>query len=320
MLLRERTARSPSRPAEPDAREHRSRRQSPIAGADARAGWCAMTSTLRPISDWEFEQYVQAEVDGEATADQLAVLEADRVAWRAALAGLRTEAEEHLERARTLRGDERAQVVADLESEVDRIAAAWARHNGQPPPPSAASRGARPARPQRDDDRADEPRDTASPAPATVQLQVSWVPGRVVAWAAGGGEEVDGDRLAELLAAAGAPGAGWTRHDPVTLPGGSRADALSIPVGEVLGWLVAAGAGLIEHEIGASVRWLGRVAIWAVDLTMHGSMVPLLRQRKRSGGTARETNGSYSVRWTPALVDPARLSRLADSMPGVVCA
>src|ERR1700752_1693937 len=116
-----------------------------------------MTSALSSISDWEFEQYVQAEADGEATADQLAVLEADRVAWRAALAGLRTEAEEHLERARTLRGDERARVVADLGAEVARTAAAGARPTGQPPPPSAASRAARPARPRRDDARADEP-------------------------------------------------------------------------------------------------------------------------------------------------------------------
>jgi hypothetical protein len=273
-----------------------------------------MTSTLRPVSDWEFEQYVQAEVDGIATPAQLAVLEADPVGWRAALASLRRETEEHLERARSIRGEERAQVVADLESEVDRIAAAWARHNGQPPPPSAASRNRRPR-----EERVEE-RDTTSPAPDTLQLQVSWVPGRVVAWAAGNGEPVDGDELAELLAAAGAPSTGWTRHDAVTLPDGTRADALSLPVGEVLGWLVAAGAGQISGEIGPSVRWLGRVAIWAVELTAHGAMVPMLRQRKRSSSSARESNGSYSVRWTPALVDSSRLTRLAETMPGVVCA
>src|SRR6267154_1398224 len=100
MLLRGRTARPPS-PAEPDAREPRSRRHTPIAGGRARPRSTRMTS---------------------------------------ALAGLRREAEEHLERARSIRGEERAQVVADLESEVDRIAAAWARHNGQPAPPSAAAR------------------------------------------------------------------------------------------------------------------------------------------------------------------------------------
>src|SRR5438128_2496934 len=158
-----------------------SRRHTPIVGGRARPRSTRMTSALSSISDWEFEQYVQAEVDGEATAQQLAVLEADRVAWRSALAGLRREAEEHLERARSIRGEERAQVVADLESEVDRIAAAWARHNGQPPPPSAAARAAKPARRERDD-REDSERDAGSPAPATVQLQVSWVPGRVVAW------------------------------------------------------------------------------------------------------------------------------------------
>src|SRR5450432_1085642 len=88
------------------------------------------SSTLK-LSEWEFEQYVQAEVDGEATPEQLAVLAADRVAWRAALAILREEAEEHLASARSLRGDEREQVIADLESEQRRIAAAWARHTGQ---------------------------------------------------------------------------------------------------------------------------------------------------------------------------------------------
>ena len=60
-------------------------------------------STLKPLSDWEFEQYVQAEVDGEATPEQLAVLEADRVSWRAALASLRRDADENLASARSLR-------------------------------------------------------------------------------------------------------------------------------------------------------------------------------------------------------------------------
>ena len=66
------------------------------------------------------------------------------------------------------------------------------------------------------------------------------------------------------------------------------------------------------------MRWLGRVAIWAVELTAHGAMVPLLRQRKRVERSARESNGSYSVRWTPALVDSSRFARLAETMPGVV--
>ena len=75
-----------------------------------------------------------------------------------------------------------------------------------------------------------------------------------------------------------------------------------IPIGEVLGWLVAAGP-MNGDAIGPSVRWLGGVAIWAVQLTTGRSMVPLLRQRKRGSGGTRDVNGSYSVRWTPALIN-----------------
>ena len=279
------------------------------------------------LSEWEFEQYVQAEVDGEATPEQLAVLAADRVAWRAALASLREDAEEHLASARALRGDEREQVIADLESEQRRIAAAWARHTNQRVDrPAAQADDARPSQrvaPRgavRDERQAKVDREQQSRAPATLQLQVSWVPGRVVAWAAGGGERADSEQLGSMLTAASAPASGWAKHEAVSLPGGARTDALAIPVGDVLGWLVAAGADQVGADIGPSVRWLGRVAIWAMELTAHGAMVPLLRQRKRSSGSARESNGSYSVRWTPALIDAARLARLAESMPGVVCA
>src|SRR6185295_12234394 len=106
-----------------------------------------------------------------------------------------------------------------------RLTAAWARHNNQPIPPRNGTREAteRPSRGR------DDASDRSTP-PATVQLQVSWVPGRVVAWAAGGGEShVDSERLAEMLAASSAPGAGWPKHEPVSVPGGAKADALSIP-------------------------------------------------------------------------------------------
>src|SRR5262249_34811049 len=93
-----------------------------------------------------------------------------------------------------------------------------------------------------------------------------------------------------------------------------------IPVGDVLGWLVAAGAGQVGDDVGASVRWLGRIAVWAVELTARGAMVPLLRRRTRRSGKTSSTNGSYSVRWTPALIEPARLARLAETMPGAVMA
>ena len=131
-------------PAEQDAWIARSWRRRQCAAVCDGSPVAAVTtpSTLKPISDWEFEQYVQAEVDGEATPEQLAVLQADRMTWRTSLLSLRRDAEEHLESARSLRGDERAQVIADLESEQYRLAAAWARHNNQPIPPRGGSREA----------------------------------------------------------------------------------------------------------------------------------------------------------------------------------
>ena len=46
-------------------------------------------------------------------------------------------------------------------------------------------------------------------------------------------------------------------------------------------------------------------------------MVPQLRQRARSN-RANSSSGSFSVRWTPALVDPKRVARTAERMPGSV--
>src|SRR4029079_9796062 len=109
--------------------------------------------------------YVGLEADGDATPEQIEVLESDRLAWRAALSRLLRDAEEHLASARTIKGEERAQVVADLESEHRRVAAArkWI---------TVQTGG--------DDDEADD--EILEPGP--VRLQVSWEPGRVVAWAA----------------------------------------------------------------------------------------------------------------------------------------
>jgi superfamily II DNA or RNA helicase len=293
-----------------------------------------VTGTPTPIAPWQFDMYVDAEVDGDATPEQLAALHADPVGWRNSLLALLRDAEEHLERAQSLRGEEREMVIADLESERRRLADAWARLTGQRRDDPTARSG-RAGRNERDADRADrdappsrntraeKPRveeEARDLEPGVVELQVSWEPGRVVAWAAGrNAPTATADELAEMLAEAGAPPTGWTRHGAVPIPGGGKADAQAIPVGEVLGWLVAAGAGQV-NGVGASVRWLGRVAIWAVELTARGAMVPFLRQRTRRGGTARDSNGSYSVRWTPALVDPLRLARLIETMPGSLLA
>src|SRR4051794_26068189 len=225
-----------------------------------------MSQTIPPqapteVSAWQFDQYVSAEAEGFATPSEVAILEADRLGWHATLARLIRETDEHLASARTITGKERDQVVADLTADRRRLAAARTRLMSDP-------RGDAEARREADDD--DGPLE-----PGVIELQVCWEPGRVVAWAAGPGTPTaDADAVAEMLRAAGAPSAGWVRHAGVPLPGGVTADGLSIPIGEVLGWLVAAGADQAGEEIGPSVRWLGRVAIWAVQLTARGSMVP----------------------------------------------
>ncbi|MDQ1534191.1 MAG: hypothetical protein QOF28_1952, partial [Actinomycetota bacterium] len=268
----------------------------------------APTAPPAALAPWQLDMYVGAEADGEATPEQLAVLEADKLAWRTTLARLLRDAEEHLASARTLKGEERAQVVADLESEHRRLAAAWKRLTVGPEPAGREHDGFD-----------DEPEVLA---PGKVQLQVSWEPGRVVAWAAGPATPLaPADAVTAMLAEAGAPSSGWVPHAPVPVPGVSgNADAFGIPVGEVLGWLVAAGAGEAGDDIAPSVRWLGRVAIWAVELTARGAMVPLLRQRKRGSGNSNESNASYSVRWTPALIEPTRLASMVSVMPRALLA
>ena len=72
------------------------------------------------------------------------------------------------------------------------------------------------------------------------------------------------------------PSLGWAVHADVVLPNGLKAAALSIPVEEALGWLVVAvGGGQGDEDgVGASVRWLGRVAVAAVRLVAHGPHRP----------------------------------------------
>src|SRR5262249_25505129 len=91
--------------------------QSPGPGPGAAPGERALvTRSVAPpsLSEWQLEMYVGAEADGVATADQLEVLEEHKNAWRATLARLLRDAEEHLATARNIRGEERAQIVADL--------------------------------------------------------------------------------------------------------------------------------------------------------------------------------------------------------------
>ena len=242
------------------------------------------------------EDAVYAMAEGIATRDQIALLEADPKAWCYTLERLIDDTEDQLDDVRRIQGAERDQVVADFTAELSRLEASYDLLT-HVPDPLAVIAGADPG--------------------GEVRLQASWEAGKVVVWAAGPGVAPEtNDELADRLEAIGGPRLGWTAHADVSLPTGARAAAVAIPVQESLGWLVAVGGGLGRDGVGASVVWLGRVALAAVRMVTHGAVVPTLVTEKRANGRSMDLH----VRWVPALVDPADVDRFAAAMPGPVVA
>ena len=226
------------------------------------------------------------------------MLEADPVAWRLMLERLMDDTEDSLDAVSTLEGPERAQVVGDIEAELERLEAAYDLLLG------SSGNGSPALIP------------TADPT-GEIRLQASWAAGSIVVWA--GGPDVVAHQnadLADRLESLGGPRLGWAVHADVVLPNGLKAAALSIPVEEALGWLVVAvGGGQGDEDgVGASVRWLGRVAVAAVRLVAQGRIVPTLRTHRHAEGKVMDLN----VRWSPARVDDAEIARLAGAMPGPV--
>src|SRR3546814_11417738 len=77
------------------------------------------------ISDWSSD-VCSSDLEGYATEDQLAMLEADTAAWRRTLERLIDDVDDQLAHINdTLHGAERAQVVADFENEIARLEAAY---------------------------------------------------------------------------------------------------------------------------------------------------------------------------------------------------
>ena len=105
-------------------------------------------------------------------------------------------------------------------------------------------------------------------------------------------------------------------HGGVLLPSGARADALHISMRDALGWLVAVGGGQVREGVGASVVWLGRVALEAVRLVVRGSVVPTIKVPNRGEGRTTEAH----VKWVPALIDSPALDALGGAMPATVTA
>ncbi len=251
------------------------------------------------LTDDQFLVLVEAHAHGEASPEQVAVLEADHRRWTTSLVHLLADTEDTLEVLRRSNDEQTYQVLTDFENEHRRLLAAYARLTGDVTVLEV------------------DVTEAGLGHPTVALLQLSWEPGKVVAWAAGPTVgAVGADRVAELLVEAGASASNWSKHPVVRLPDGTAAEALTISASEILGWLVALGAEEPGPLVGPSALWLGQVAVWAVDLASRGAMVPLLRQRRRNRNNTDPNMSSFSVRWTPALVDPVRFNELADAMPG----
>ncbi len=242
------------------------------------------------------EHAVYAMAEGVATRDQITLLESNPGAWRRMLERLIDDTEDRLDDVRKLQGPEREQVVADFLQELSRLEASYDLLTKVTDPLAVIA--------------------SADPG-GEVRLQASWESGKIVVWGAGPGTEPeDNGQLADRLEAIGGPRLGWSPHADVVLPDGGRAAAVAIPVQESLGWLVAVGGGLGRDGVGASVVWLGRVALTAVRAVSRGAVVPTLHMDKRPSGRSAE----LAVRWVPALVDQAQIDQLVAAMPGPVVA
>ena len=211
--------------------------------------------------------------------------------------------EDDLVSARSLVGDERDQVVADLAETLAGLRGTVARLRR---PVTSATPDQQPAAMAGDE-----------VEPAEVELQASWTSGKVVVWASGRGATPEThDDLSTRLEAVGGPPLGWQLYPGVQLPGGMRADALAIPMKDALGWLVAVGGGHGRAGVGAGVLWLGHVALEGVRLAASGSIVPALRvSHCPQGGLV-----DVEVRWRPALMDSPAITALAAAMPATVAA
>ncbi len=241
-----------------------------------------------------FASLVEAAAWGEASDDDLAVLEAHKGPWQRELIERLNETDEALGQLRSHRRPDDQQVLADLEHEQRMLEIALDRLLGVEPEPG-------------------------EPAPGVNVLQLSWVSGRFVAWLGGpDAPPTSAEHLHAALAATHAPDDVWASRAPVPLPNGDKALAFEAATSDVLGWLLGIGAEVEPEELGPSVHWLALVAAWAVELVARGAMVPTMRRART--GRKNQNRSAFGVAWNPALIDAEHLKAIADAMPGSVAA
>ncbi len=274
----------------------------------------------------------QAELDGWLDEAGLARLRADQQGWIEVLEALQRTAEKNLAHVRsTVHGPERRLVLEDFEADRDRIAERLAslrgdaatKDSGKDSGKDGSKGGSSANEPKSGRRRGAEPK-AAEPEPVvdelagtgTAQLQLSWGEGTLIAW--GGGMHADNDDLDTLrgrLSMLGAPAAAWTECDPIPLPDGSHAPAVSTQLSSVLGWLVALQTTAGDPFVGASASWMALVAALGVRLAARGRVVPQLSTDRGRGNGGRS---DARVSWAAGLVDRTQLRTLSRAMPGVV--
>ncbi len=264
----------------------------------------------------DFEAIVQDHLDGRASDEQRAILERFRADWVRVLYRLLDNADRVIEETkRQVRGPERTLIVEDFDREAFRIDEVLTELIGPPREDEVIPDGQRP----RPKSSPQQPADDDEEEVGVTQLQLSWEPGVLIAWA--GGRNAPTDDLAGVRARLQGAGGGsipWEEHRSIRLLDGTRADSLVAPIGSTLGWLVAQRVSANEDGIGATVPWLGLTTALAVRLVAQGRMVPRLRKLRRrdDSGSKGPDLSTFQVSWEPALIDPEVIAELAEVRPG----
>lgn len=258
-------------------------------------------------------QLVQLHLDMMSSDEDLATLTDAKSQWIELLYQKLDDADWAIDSAnRRLRGQERTQVIGDFEAEAQRIDEVLTELVG----PATGTTNATPS---------DNPKQTSTVQPVEntksyeqePQLQLSWLPGRIVAFAAGHNAASEtAEQVVERLIVAGAADV-WEPFQSVRLPTGNKAETVSAPIDTVLGWIVSLANSSEDQTIGTSVAWMGHAASLAVKLVSQGRMVPQLRKVRRARGeeAAGPDAASFAVQWVPTLIDIAELTGLAASLP-----
>jgi hypothetical protein len=268
----------------------------------------------------DYRRLAMRHIDGLATDDDLALLQAHEGEWTIALEHLLRQADSSLDRARsTVDGPERGLVLADLEDERAAIAQALADLAGDDLPPHLAAVITPDSGTSTDDDQQDEDDEDDDEQIGVTALQLTWDDGQLVAWAAGNRAPVDEvEGLMARLTACGGGSVPWADHAGIALPDGTTAPAVVAPIAHALGWLVSMRTTHDDPDIAPSTTWLALAAGLAVRLVAQGRMVPQLR--KASGGKSQTGRSTFQVTWMPALIDHDEFTSISRVMPGAVSA